>query len=189
MAGYLRIGRKLLAVGLVLGMLLSPSAAQLTGSVQSAAAQSSGATLLAVVSASGASLSDAPNGAAVSELAPGAVLTAVGRTADGKWLQVTTETNESGWVESSSVVAFGLDKLPTVSAEPTPTPTVAPTATPTQAPTPTPAPTATPTPAPVVADTPAPASDWTQTAAQVDGVYVLGNLNAPIRLIDYSDFF
>ena len=56
-------------------------------------------------------------------------------------------------------------------------------------PTDTPAPITTPAPTPVVPDTPVPASDWTQTAAQVDGVYVLGNPNAPIRLIDYSDFF
>lgn len=42
-----------------------------------------------------------------------------------------------------------------------------------------PAPTATPEPEP----------DWTQTVALVDGLYVRGNPNAPIRLIDYSDFF
>lgn len=68
----------------------------------------------------------------------------------------------------------------------------------------TPAPTATPEPAPAVeaptataapvaeaapTATPEPEPDWTQTAALVDGLYVRGNPNAPIRLIDYSDFF
>jgi len=37
--------------------------------------------------------------------------------------------------------------------------------------------------------TPEPETDWTQTAALVDGLYVRGNPEAPIRLIDYSDFF
>ncbi len=52
-------------------------------------------------------------------------------------------------------------------------------------------PTATPQPVapPAPTDTPAPAPDWTQTASLVDGLYVRGNPNAPIRLIDYSDFF
>ncbi|MBX3052974.1 MAG: hypothetical protein KF753_15940 [Caldilineaceae bacterium] len=77
-----------------------------------------------------------------------------------------------------------------------------------------PAPTETPEPAPVAAEPiatmpaatappatvqpavePVPTSalepepDWTQTASLVDGLYVLGNPNAPIRLVDYSDFF
>ena len=67
-----------------------------------------------------------------------------------------------------------------------------------------PAPTATSEPAPVAAEptattqpvaepaptaTPEPEADWTQTASLVDGLYVRGNPNAPIRLVDYSDFF
>ena len=67
-----------------------------------------------------------------------------------------------------------------------------------------PAPTNTPEPATVAAEptataqpvaeaaptaTPEPAPDWTQTATLIDGLYVRGNPNAPIRLIDYSDFF
>ncbi|RLT37979.1 MAG: hypothetical protein DWI57_12870 [Chloroflexi bacterium] len=52
-------------------------------------------------------------------------------------------------------------------------------------------PTATPQPVaqPAPTNTPEPEADWTQTAALVDGLYVRGNPNAPIRLIDYSDFF
>ena len=67
-----------------------------------------------------------------------------------------------------------------------------------------PAPTATSEPAPAAVEptattqpvaepaptnTPEPEADWTQTASLVDGLYVRGNPNAPIRLIDYSDFF
>ena len=77
-------------------------------------------------------------------------------------------------------------------------------ATATPLPTDTPAPSATPQPAPVSAEptataqpaaepaptnTPEPEPDWTQTAALADGLYARGNPNAPIRLIDYSDFF
>ena len=165
MAGLPRIGQKFLAVGLILGLLLSPVGAQLTGSVQRASAQSAGATMLAVVGAGGATLTDAPDGAALSEQAPGAVLTATGITSDGKWLQVTTEANGAGWVEVSKVVAFGLDKLPVVSVEPTPAPTVAPTATPTPAPTATP--TLAPTPAPTVAPTAKPAQSTAANSATI----------------------
>lgn len=67
-------------------------------------------------------------------------------------------------------------------------------ATATPIPTEPPAATATSESAPVAAEqaptsTPEPEPDWTQTATLVDGLYVLGNPNAPIRLIDYSDFF
>ena len=52
-------------------------------------------------------------------------------------------------------------------------------------------PTATPQPVaqPAPTNTPEPEPGWTQTASLVDGLYVRGNPNAPIRLLDYSDFF
>lgn len=74
------------------------------------------------------------------------------------------------------------DPQPTAPPAPTDTPEPAPAAaepTATAQPVAEPAPTATPEPEP----------DWTQTATLVDGLYVRGNPNAPIRLIDYSDFF
>lgn len=78
---------------------------------------------------------------------------------------------------------------PVAPAQATPAPLAtaapAPTDTPESAPESVAAATEQPTPA----DTPEPAPDWTQTASLVDGLYVLGNPNAAIRAIDYSDFF
>lgn len=75
-----------------------------------------------------------------------------------------------------------------VTATPIPVDTPAPTDTPEPAPT-TAEPTATAQPVAEPAPTSTPEPDWTQVAALVDGLYILGNPNAPIRLIDYSDFF
>ena len=68
-----------------------------------------------------------------------------------------------------------------------PLPEATPTATPqTEA-----APIATKTAAPLDTPTPEPVAelvDWTTTASVDGDHYVLGNPNAPIRLIDFSDF-
>ena len=144
--------------------------------VPAALAQES-AGVLAVVNVADAPLLDAPDGAPVGALALGSVVTAVQRTASGAQVEVITEAGARGWVNSSSLVAFGLDRLPAVdgpadaaepvataaatvaataaatatqaapSPTPTNTPTPAPTATPTQPPTPTPLPSPTPRPA------------------------------------------
>jgi len=67
--------------------------------------------------------------------------------------------------------------------------TLAPLPTDTPAPTDEPEPTVASAAQPLPTDTPAPAPNWTQTVAQVEGLYVRGNPDAPIRLIDYSDSF
>ena len=118
------------------------------------AAQRSG--VLAIVSGGGASLLSSPGGDRLSELPAGAVLTAVGRTADGAWTAVNTSADNGGWVASAEVVMFGGDQLPVLSGTglpvagggdsaaavdlPTPTATLEPTPTPTVTPTPSPTP-------------------------------------------------
>jgi hypothetical protein len=72
--------------------------------------------VLAVVNVADAPLLAAPGGARVGALALGSVVTAVRRTADGQMVEVVTEAGASGWVSSTSLVAFGLDGLPAVGA-------------------------------------------------------------------------
>ncbi len=67
---------------------------------------------LAVVGAQGADLYDLPNGTVAQSLRPGATLTAVGRTADSLWVVVLTDAEQSGWVETQSIVIFGTTQLP-----------------------------------------------------------------------------
>jgi len=132
--------RAALAVLLVAGMLVTP----LSLPPQPALAQDSMTdSKMAVVGLDGATLLDAPGGRGVAQLAPGDVLTAIGRTADSKHLQVETDQGANGWVTTASVVVFGVDVLPVVEAPAPATPTSAPTATPTKPA----APTAQPTPA------------------------------------------
>lgn len=72
--------------------------------------------------------------------------------------------------------------LPTDTPAPTDTHEPAPVA---EEPTATSAPVAEPAPT----DTPEPEPDWTQTVFIDGDLYIRGNPDAPIRLIDYSDFF
>ncbi len=137
--------------------------------------------VLAVVNVADAPLLAAPGGATVGTLALGSVVTAVQRTADGQMVEVVTETGGSGWVDSASLVAFGLDKLPvagdagpaapadtgapaaaTAAPPAAATATARPTSTPTQ--TPTPAPTATPKPTATPTQQPTPTSRPTVAA-------------------------
>ncbi len=127
--------------------------------------------VLAVVNVADAPLLAEPGGARVGALALGSVVTAVRRTADGQMVEVVTETGVSGWVNSTSLVAFGLDGLPAVGAveqsadatatvpaatsapatatsAPSPTATQTPTPAPTATPLPTASPTALPSPTP-----------------------------------------
>lgn len=149
--------------------------------------------VLAVVNVADAPLLAAPGGARVGALALGSVVTAVRRTADGQMVEVVTEAGASGWVSSTSLVAFGLDGLPAVgaadqsagatatqpavaaptatnapaTATPAPSPTA--TQTPTPAPTATPLPTATPTalPSPTPLPTVAAAAAGASSAGQL----------------------
>ncbi|MEZ4618494.1 MAG: SH3 domain-containing protein [Caldilineaceae bacterium] len=79
--------------------------------------------IFAVAGAQGADLYDQPDGTVLESLLPGTTLTAVGRTADSRWLSVETSEGSSGWVAEATVVIFGEDQLPVVSdfAESAPT--------------------------------------------------------------------
>jgi len=164
-----RLAQGFLAATLFSSSFLTPVVAL----TQPAAAQSATSSdgVLAVVGASAASLYDAPDGAVLSTLPTGSVVTAIGRTADSQWVKVVSEQGDTGWVEVATIVAFGLSRLPvadratagpaaatatlkapaagataTATAAP-PTPTATPTLAPTKTPTPVP-PTATPAPSP-----------------------------------------
>ena len=141
----------------------------LSAGAQSMSAQETG--VLAIAGAGEASLYEAPGEGLIRVLPAGAVLTAVGRSADNAWVLVVTTDDIAGWAETAQVVMFGIDQLPVMLgtglpatassaaaaspaapvALPTPTPTRPPTATPTPSPTPTmtPTPLPTSTPAPV----------------------------------------
>ena len=81
-----------------------------------------------------------------------------------------------------------LPELPTVTIQPVEMPTLEgaaaePTATPTPLPTMTASPTVTPTP------TPTPDVDWSTVSGQTaEGLNYLGNPQAPVTMIDFSDF-
>jgi uncharacterized protein YgiM (DUF1202 family) len=161
-----------LAQGLLAAILVgSTLAAPFAPSIGVATAQSPAAGVLAVVGGSATSLFTAPGGTEVEMLPTGTMLTAVGRTADTTWLQVTAESGQEGWVETADVVAFGLSKLPVTGggaageAAADAAPTAVPTRSPTKVPTPTaqPSPTATPTLAP--SPTPLPTATATAVPA------------------------
>ena len=84
--------------------------------------------------------------------------------------------------------------MPTATSKPTRTPSPSPSATPTQAiallPTkkPSPKPTATETPLPEPTATPTPVNWLENTGRTADNLIYLGNPDAPVTLIDYSDF-
>jgi Tol biopolymer transport system component/uncharacterized protein YraI len=186
---------------LLLGALVVPLLTTAVHAPTVALAQSTGR--LAVVGAQGSDLYDAPGGSVLETLTAGATLSAVGRTADSLWINVTTDGGSSGWVETNTIVIFGTDQLPvtegnaaatatpaeeeataaatTVATPATPT-KAAPTATPTSVPpTPTPVP---PTPTPVP---PTPTSvPPTATAAPLLGaqsqlIAVVGSDGADLR--------
>ncbi|MCB0135700.1 MAG: hypothetical protein KDD75_11390, partial [Caldilineaceae bacterium] len=151
----------LLTVALVAGLVITP----LSLNPAPVSAQSSmDDGKMAVVGLDGATLQDAPGGKTVAELSAGDVVMAVGRTEDGKYLQVEADRGQKGWVAISSVVVFGIDVLPVVEPPAPPTPTKAPTPTPVP---PTPTPTAMPTAtAAAAAATARPAATATEAAAE-----------------------
>ena len=73
--------------------------------------------VLAVVGANGASLYDRPDGDVVEELGIGTTLTAMGRSADSRWVMVTTDSGDLGWAEADSLVLFGIAQLPIMMGE------------------------------------------------------------------------
>ncbi|MBX3013360.1 MAG: PD40 domain-containing protein [Caldilineaceae bacterium] len=83
---------------------------------------------LAVVGAQGTDLYDAPDGTVLATLTPGATLTAVGRTADSRWVVVETDAGESGWVETRTIVIFGTEQLPVMADMAAESPTAVPSA-------------------------------------------------------------
>ena len=74
-----------------------------------------GSNSVAVVRSSGADLYDAPDGAAIQSLARGSALDAIGRTADGAWLKVTTAGGVTGWTPAARLVVFAVENLPALS--------------------------------------------------------------------------
>lgn len=108
---------------LLLFALVVPLITSLVDTPSVALAQSTGR--LAVVGAQGSDLYDAPGGSVLESLTAGATLSAIGRTADSLWINVTTDSGSSGWVETKTIVIFGTDQLPvtegTVPAAPTAT--------------------------------------------------------------------
>jgi hypothetical protein len=76
-------------------------------------------TKLAVVRSGGAPLHHA-SGRVIQQLAAGTALTADGRTADSRWVHVSTAEGTRGWVQVERVLLFGLEYLPVLSgfAEP-----------------------------------------------------------------------
>lgn len=94
--------------------------------------------------------------------------------------------------ESPAAAEPGADQAPAPEvATATPQPPTPPPVSAETVPTATPAPAATATPAPEVEVEPAadlPPTDWLQVVTRVEDYYWLGNPDAPVRLIDYSDF-
>ncbi len=74
--------------------------------------------IFAVAGAQGADLHEAPGGAVLEALLPGATMTAVGRTADSQWIAVAVIDGKSGWVTATTIVIFGEEGLPVLAEEP-----------------------------------------------------------------------
>jgi len=78
------------------------------------ATPASASSALAVVRAAGASLYDT-SGNLIQNLPKGTALSADGRTADARWVSVSTAAGLTGWVQTSQLVLFALDYLPVMS--------------------------------------------------------------------------
>ena len=173
----------LAALFIAAGAFVLPGAAR-AAALPPAVEQANAGTILGVVNRAGAQVLSAPEGGdVVAALDLGAIVNALGRSADNQWVIVTTNDGATGWMAAADLVIFGLDNLPVMlgegaegsapataatAAPAAPLPTVTPrppTSTPTPVPptptfTPTPVPptpTFTPTPVPPTA-TPAPTS-------------------------------
>ncbi len=168
----------LLTVALVAGMVITP----LSLNPAPVSAQSSlDEGKMAVVGLDGATLQDAPGGKTVAELSAGDVVMAVGRTEDGKYLQVEADRGQKGWVATSSVVVFGIDVLPVVEPPAPPTPTKTPTPTPVP---PTPTPTAMPTPTDAATEAPAATTAATEAATPAATATTAAGSSADVAAVD-----
>ncbi len=93
-----------------------PDIATTTPAVETPAAPSGGEVRsIALAGALGADLYDRPQGSAHASLPAGAVLTAIGRSADGGWLLVQSE-DAAGWAEIARLVIFDTAGLPVLPA-------------------------------------------------------------------------
>jgi len=139
------------------------------GPAVQAAPAAQGSGTLAIVGANGARLYTSPGGEVVQTLAPGTVLTAVGRSDDGLWVVTYNDAGAAGWAEVAEVVLFGLEQLPVMveGGAPRGTPPAEPLAVVLPTPTPTPLPTVTPTPLPTATPTPLPTPTLLPTATPV----------------------
>lgn len=73
-------------------------------------------SLLAVVGTQGTTLRDSVAGTPILDLAMGAVLDAVGRTADNDWIFARTVDGRIGWAPIGGVLIFGVESLPVLNA-------------------------------------------------------------------------
>ncbi len=98
-----------------LGLAISLTLALFVALTLPVATFAAGSNTVAVVRSSGADLYDAPDGAAIQSLARGSALEAIGRTADGAWLKVTTADGVTGWTPAVRLVVFAVENLPALS--------------------------------------------------------------------------
>ncbi len=68
-------------------------------------------SLVVIAGTAGATLLDMPGGTALQTLSTGTSLNATGRSADIAWLYASRADGIAGWVATSQVIAFGLEKL------------------------------------------------------------------------------
>ena len=103
-AGHIRIGKRRSGSGHErVGLAISLALALFVALALPVATFAANSNTVAVVRSSGADLYDAPDGAAIQSLARGSALEAIGRTADGAWLKVTTADGVTGWTPGSPV--------------------------------------------------------------------------------------
>ena len=101
-----------------IGLVISLTLALFATLALPAATFAANSNTVAVVRSTGADLYDAPDGAVIQSLARGSALEAIGRTADGAWLKVTTADGVTGWTPAARLVVFGVDNLPALSDAP-----------------------------------------------------------------------
>ena len=99
------------ALALSLGLYFSLQRSTVTP-LLAAPTQQEQADRLAIVGIDGGSLYAAVDDAIIRALAPGDLLKVLSRTADAQWLEVTTPDDKHGWVQSGSVIFYGIAQLP-----------------------------------------------------------------------------
>ena len=101
-----------------IGLVISLTLALFATLALPAATFAANSNTVAVVRSTGADLYDAPDGAVIQSLARGSALEAIGRTADGAWLKVTTADGVTGWTPAARLVVFAVENLPALSDAP-----------------------------------------------------------------------